>query len=242
MIAEWVKQARTEAGMSGAALGAKLALELGTERGHTKANISHWETQKHSPSLQQLMAIAKVTGKGLPQSIITAMQPGVATLPDEELQKLVPGAMRVRAVDEDDPSLTRIPKVKLRLSAGISGFEIEPERYDGSTTTVPTEWMERNGYSRDKLIAIRVRGESMEPTFYEDDLVVINTADTRLMDGAVFAVNYEGEPVVKRLTRDAGQWWLTSDNADQRKFHRKSCQGGACIIIGRVVRKESERF
>jgi phage repressor protein C with HTH and peptisase S24 domain len=251
MIADWVKQARTEAGLSGAALGAKLALELGTERGHTKANISHWETQKHNPSLQQLMAIAKVTGKSLPESIVSAMQTGTSYAPPvvtEEMQrladirKLLPGAIPVRAVDDDDPSLTRIPKVKLRLSAGISGFEVEPERFDGSTTTVPTSWMERNNFSRDKLIAISVKGESMEPTLYDGDQVVINTADTRPVDGGVYAINFEGEPVIKRLTRDAGQWWLTSDHNDQRKFYRRVCHGGECIVVGRVVRRESERF
>lgn len=80
MIATWIKEARTDAKMSQADLGIKLALELGTERGHTKANISHWETKKHSPSLQQLLAIAKITGKSLPQSIVSAMQPGVAAV------------------------------------------------------------------------------------------------------------------------------------------------------------------
>lgn len=161
----------------------------------------------------------------------------------EDNHGLRPGSfMRVRVVEDDDPSLVRIPKVKLRLSAGISGFEVEPERFDGATTAVPTNWMERNGYARDNLIAIHVRGESMEPTLYEDDLVVVNIADKKPVDGGVFAINYEGEPVVKRLSRDAGRWWLASDNPDQRKFHRKVCEGDACIIIGRVVRRESERF
>lgn len=165
-----------------------------------------------------------------------------STLTDQELQRLMPGAMRVRAAGEDDPALTLIPKVRLRLSAGINGFELEPERYDGSTTAVPTHWIERNNFYRDNLIAIRVKGESMEPTLYEDDLVVINIADKKMVDGHVYAFNYEGEPVVKRLERDGGQWWLKSDNQDQRKYGRKMCRGEACIIIGRVVRKESERL
>jgi len=159
-----------------------------------------------------------------------------------DVLRLMPGAKPVRVVDSDDPSLTHIPKVKLRLSAGISGFEVEPERFDGSTTTVPTDWIQRNGYNREHLIAIRVRGESMEPTLYEDDLVVVNLADTRPTDGNVYAINYEGEPAVKRLTRDAGQWWLTSDHSDQRKYYRRICSGNDCIIVGRVVRKESERL
>lgn len=160
----------------------------------------------------------------------------------EDVRKLLPGAMPVNVVDSEDPALTHIPKVKLRLSAGISGFQAEPERFDGSTTTVPTDWIERNGFNREQLIAIRVKGESMEPTLYEDDLVVVNLADTRPADGNVYAINYEGEPLVKRLTRDAGQWWLTSDHTDQRKFYRRVCQGSDCIIVGRVVRKESERL
>jgi len=165
-----------------------------------------------------------------------------AALSQEDVLRLMPGARPVRVVDSDDPSLTHIPKVKLRLSAGISGFEVEPERFDGSTTTVPTDWIQRNGYDRERLIAIRVKGESMEPTLYEDDLVVVNLADTRPTDGNVYAINYEGEPAVKRLTRDAGQWWLTSDHADQRKYYRRICNGNDCIIVGRVVRKESERL
>lgn len=72
--------------------------------------------------------------------------------------------------------------------------------------------------------------------------MVVNTADTAKMDGAVYAFNYEGEAVIKRLTRDAGQWWLTSDNPDQRKYHRKLCKGADCIIVGRVVRRESDRL
>lgn len=82
----------------------------------------------------------------------------------------------------------------------------------------------------------------MEPGLFDGDQVLVNTADTKIVDGAVYAVNYEGEAVIKRMVRDAGQWWLSSDNPDQRRFHRKSCRGAECIMIGRVIKKESERL
>ena len=167
-----------------------------------------------------------------PRARASAGQP--ATAPSAFLSVVV--------AQEDDARFYQIQKVKLRLSAGISGFSVEPETHDGSMFSVPRNWADRNGFIPERLIGIKVRGESMEPSLYEDDLVIINTADAKPVDGAVFAVNYEGEPVVKRLSRDAGEWWLTSDNPDQRKYHRKVCRGNDCIIIGRIVRKESDRI
>lgn len=147
----------------------------------------------------------------------------------------------VRASMEGD-SFVAIRKAKLQLQAGIKGFEIEPEPDDGDTLVIPAAWLSRKGYDPSALLALTVKGESMETTFHEGDVVVINTQDSKPVDGSVYAVNYEGEAVIKRLSRDAGDWWLMSDNPDQREFHRKICRGDACILIGRVVRSESERF
>lgn len=152
------------------------------------------------------------------------------------------GQMSVRAAENDDPDFVSIPMVKLRLQAGVTGFQTEPERRDGGTLGMRRSWIERSGFDPARLIAIQVKGDSMEPSLYEGDIVVINVADTKLVDGSVYACNYEGEAVVKRLSRDAGMWWLTSDNTDQRKYHRKSVHGSECIVIGRVVRKESDRI
>lgn len=158
------------------------------------------------------------------------------------LEGLRPGSIgKVEAAASNDPRFTLIPKVRLRLTAGISGFEVEPEPFDGTTTAISTGWIERHGYKADKLIAVMIRGDSMYPEFKEGDLVIVNTEDQKPVDGAVYAINYEGEPVVKRLTRDAGQWWLTSDNPDQRKYYRRTCDESV-VIIGRVVKKESEQF
>ena len=164
--------------------------------------------------------------------------------PPEEKRETPSRFGRVEVADPSDPRFTFIPKVRLRLTAGISGFAIDADNGsdESSTSVVRTDWILQKGYAPGSLIAIDVRGESMEPTFYEGDLVVLNTADTRPVDGGVFAFNYEGEPVVKRMARDAGEWWLTSDNPDQRKYPRKLCSGDACIIVGRIVRRETERF
>ena len=149
------------------------------------------------------------------------------------------GMMAVHAVEANDPSLTQIMKVTIKVQAGITGFRVEPEHHDGRTMGVPTAWVLDQRYVASDLLAIVVKGESMEPSLFDGDIIVVNTGDKVIVDGAVYAVNYEGEVVVKRMARDAGMWWLTSDNSDQRKYHRKSCKGAECIVIGKVVRKES---
>lgn len=154
----------------------------------------------------------------------------------------MPGAMPVVVVDDESSLFYQVPKVKLRLQAGITGFQTEPDEHDGGSMSVPRHWADTMEFNPRRLIAIQVKGESMEPTFYEGDTVIINLDDTKLVDNNVYAVNYEGEAVIKRLTRDMGQWWLMSDNSDQRKFHKKQCRGVECIIVGRIVRREGSRF
>lgn len=142
-------------------------------------------------------------------------------------------------VDDDDPRQIRIPKVRLRVAAGISGFQTEPEIFDGSTMTVSKQWVERHGYDPKQLIWVRVGGRSMERTLFEGDWVLVNLAQKDPKDSKIFAVNFEGEAVIKRLTRDSGQWWLTSDNSDPQ-FYRRLCRDGECIIVGEAVLKHSE--
>lgn len=137
--------------------------------------------------------------------------------------------------------LVEIRKINLKLSAGISGFTFELTEEDGLPLAFRKSWIQKNGYDAEKLIALKVIGNSMEPTLHDGDTVVVNTADTVPVDGVVFAVNYEGEPVIKRLTRDVGTWWLYSDNPDQRKYSRKACDS-ASIIIGRVIHKQSQHI
>ena len=74
----------------------------------------------------------------------------------------------------------------------------------------------------------------MVPRLNPGDLIVVNTAQTQPKQGTAFLVSFEGEVVVKRMVRDDGQWWLTSDNQDQRRYPRVRCNGET-EIIGEVV-------
>lgn len=149
---------------------------------------------------------------------------------------------KVVPFEKDSRAYIEIRKVKLKLSAGITGFSTEVENDDGRPISFMQTWFDERGYTPERLIAIKVKGQSMEPTMSEGDTVVINSADIVPEDGVVFAVNYEGEAAIKRLVRDNGEWFLASDNPDQRRFSRKRCTQENCILIGRVVVLQREKI
>lgn len=142
---------------------------------------------------------------------------------------------------DSHPDLVPVKRVKFKLNAGVCGFAIELDNGDATPVFFRKDWIDKNNFNPDKLFAFRVSGASMEPSLWDGDLVVVDTNDPRPTDGDVFAVNYEGEMVIKRLRRDGGEWWVASDNADQRRFAPKRCNGES-LIIGRVVYKQSERI
>ncbi|MGS0980993.1 XRE family transcriptional regulator [Burkholderia glumae] len=142
---------------------------------------------------------------------------------------------------QDNPDYPAIRRVKLKLSAGISGYSVEPLNADHAPIVFSRTWYEHNGYSPHDLVAIKVHGASMEPGLYDGDWVVVNTSDRNPKDGFVFAVNYDGEAVIKRLFKSDGRWVAASDNPDKR-LYRDWPLTAETFVIGRIVHKQSERI
>lgn len=153
---------------------------------------------------------------------------------------LLPGARRV-TVGEASPATIPIKLVTMYLQAGIMGFEVEQNFEDGGTLDVPLQWVEENDYVPHCLIAIKVRGDSMQPMLYQGDIAVVNIADNKKVSGGVYAINFNGEPVIKRLKYEGREWYMTSENGDPQ-YARRLCRGGDCIIVGRIVRFEPRNF
>lgn len=210
--------------------------DLAEKAGVTQGNIAHLESGRTQTS-RNITAIAEALGV----DVMWLSQGKGEPFPNKAPAPLLPGGMPVFVSSPDRPSRIKIPKVKLKLSAGITGFGVEPDHRDGGMWELPPRWVEKHGYNPEKLLAIDVKGESMEPSLYDGDLVVINTADVTPVNGLVYAINYEGEAVIKRMIREGGQWYLASDNPSP-KFGRRACRGTECIIVGRVVRRETDQI
>ena len=147
--------------MSGADLGAKMALLLGSERGHSKANISHWETGKHSPNLRQLLAIAKITGQKLPEEIRQEIGGEPAHL------ALVPPAIFDQNVKITTLGSRAIPVISSIQAGALKEIVVPYSPGDGFATIYVDE-----GYSR-WAFGLEIEGDSMFPDYLPGDIVVI---------------------------------------------------------------------
>lgn len=208
--------------------------ELANVAGVSRAAVTNWMKDENGIDALQARALAEFfnvnavwleTGNGKPDTNVSAQNKNRSQM--------------INTDETDD--FVAIKRVDFKLSAGVTGFSIEYLNGDRAPIFFRKDWLDKRGYKAEKLHALPISGQSMETSMFEGDLVVINVDDTQPIDGEVFAANYEGELVIKRMVRESGNWYLASDNPDKRRFPNKICHE-ECFIIGRVVYKQSERI
>lgn len=51
---------------------------------------------------------------------------------------------------------------------------------------------------------VQVHGDSMEPYLFDRDMIMVDTAKSHMRDGKIYAIYFEGEPLVKQIFKQAG--------------------------------------
>lgn len=135
--------------------------------------------------------------------------------------------------------IIEVPRIKLRLRAGSSSYDTVPDLSSLEPLRVLTPELGSLGLFPQRLLAMRVRDQGMEPMLFEDDWIVIDTGDTVPRSREVFAINWNGEACVQQLVERGGQWYLSSVNPDFKPINTRS---GQISIVGRVVYQPGRRI
>jgi phage repressor protein C with HTH and peptisase S24 domain len=133
----------------------------------------------------------------------------------------------------------QVPYVRLLLRSGNRRFSSKSVPGLPTHVAFRKDWLIDRGYTPKALLAIQAPDESMKPTITASDLIVLNTEGTSPEEGQVFAVNYEGQLLVRRMFRDLGEWWLVCDYQDPQRFPRKQ-HVERNPLLGKVVHRQSE--
>lgn len=99
------------------------------------------------------------------------------------------------------------------------------------------EWV-RNalGVSQKDLALISVKGDSMEPTLSNEDLILIDIRMGRIEDNAIYVLQYNGDLLVKRIQRKLdGSVIVKSDNQRYEPEMLGPEVADRLIVVGRVV-------
>jgi phage repressor protein C with HTH and peptisase S24 domain/DNA-binding XRE family transcriptional regulator len=224
-INEWVKAARKHADFSQEKLGELLSC--------TKGNVSGWETGRHLPSFEQMVMISKETGYQLPQNQDMDRGPptgGMAPiLAWEHPDDLPPG------------EFVMIPRLSVQLSAGNGHEQIGIEFSKGMPQAFRAEWIREQKLKPNKLAAMTADGESMEPTIFHGDSLLVDTSQDTVMDGKVYALWYDGGERVKRLFRlPGGGLRIQSDNPRHHTIELQPEHVELVRVIGRVVHRSGK--
>lgn len=191
----------------------------------TPQAVQQWISGSTSPRGKRLNNLALSLGVSV-DWLVTGINP------------ILPGLKGDLSV-EPGPEFQAVHYGSFRLQAGVVGFAVDMQDEDNAPLFFRADWLKKEGLKADNLTARKISGDSMSPGLQDGDTVLIDTSRIEPKDGKVFAVNYEGELVIKRMIRDAGQWWLASDNPDKTRYPHKLCAGDLCLIIGQCVHKQS---
>jgi phage repressor protein C with HTH and peptisase S24 domain len=200
------------------ATGAKNASEMAKRLDTVSAVVTGWKKRNTIP-YKEVYQTSRITGYSM-DWILTG--------------KGEPQTDKIQVMPEDD-GYCHISQYSIEASAG-QGALVEAETID-QHLAFKESWLRKSGINPSNLIAIYARGDSMEPTIFSgDSLVIDKTMNTVTSDGGVYVINYDGELFVKRVQKQLdGLVAITSDNRNYQPMTIPLEGLSKLKIIGRVV-------
>jgi phage repressor protein C with HTH and peptisase S24 domain len=116
-----------------------------------------------------------------------------------------------------EPDYTLVPRLQVQASAGPGavGFAEEQGQFDdpGNILAFRRDWLRRIGVAPQAARALTARGDSMEPTIHDGDILLADTSVEHIVDNGIYVLVLAGLLLLKRVhpTRD-GSVTLISDN------------------------------
>lgn len=167
------------------------------------------------PGLEKLVAIAEASGVTLdwlargvgpkhPSPRGSAQPDFVANIPGG-------GMILIEAKGHAPSDFALVPRLDIQASAGNGRVAIheEPLEY----LAFQADWLRRRGVNPAAARILTARGDSMEETIRDGDVLLVDTSIDRVRDNSIYVVVYGDMVLVKRIHgRINGSLQLISDN------------------------------
>lgn len=205
-----------------------IANVLGTGR----ANISNRIKNNSSFSYNEVKKLESAYNVDL-----SAAVPSDTKKPDEIIQQLDNIKKRLNMLSDDNGATETNVKIAYRpdvyLSAGY-GTDVYNEDVIYVTLDIRLFTTDRGNRINPKNCEIvRISGNSMEPEYRHGDRVIIDTSDTDISDGLIYAFRYHNKCFVKEFNVLNDRIKCISLNKDYDSFYIK--EGEEIKVLGRIL-------
>ncbi len=128
---------------------------------------------------------------------------------------------------------TTIPAYQVEASAG-HGSQITDEPL-AEPMAFRTDWLRREGFDPAKMAVIRAKGDSMEPTINDGDVILVRLKNGEAPRDGLYVLRLDGGLFVKRLQFDLGGVRIISDNPLYKSRDLSKAELAELDLVGRVV-------
>ena len=183
-----------------------------------------------------------LTGTKLPyvedgENLAEALNVDVEWLRFGDHPEIPPIGSKVLVSDEppNHEGYFRIPIYDVKLSAGNGNASWIEKVDDNNPLWFRHGWLKVKGLRRESLRGMYVRGDSMEPLLMNWDTIIVDTSDTDIADGEVYAVCYKGKLYIKELRNGEEGIQLISRNPNYYPMEVKYDSDAQFQVLGRMV-------
>ena len=103
---------------------------------------------------------------------------------------------------------------------------------------LPTWWLSERAIDESQLVGYLYKGDTMSPTIVNNSVVIVNTQQNQLIDGAVYALQINQELFIRRIQRLPTGLSIISDNQKYAAFdipQQQVNQQDYLSVIGQVI-------
>lgn len=188
--------------------------------GVTPQAVQKWISGESEPRGKNLEAAANFLG--LTPAFLKYGQPGLVTA--------------IHPDDTPPDDVVFVPESRIEFSGGNGKVAMYELVEDEEPATYRLSWFQKYKINPDRVRRFRVSGHSMEPMLYPRDTILVNTEETNIIDGKMYAIRYGDELRVKYLSRRLdGTLTLRSVNPDYKDEELSPAMVAEHItVIGRV--------
>ncbi|MBR6081198.1 MAG: helix-turn-helix transcriptional regulator [Treponema sp.] len=189
--------------------------ELSRQIGYSQAGINGWKTKGNIPIADVAVKVAKLLGTTVEYLILGDNPVEFRDVKNKNVFNL------------SEKNYFLVPVLNQELSAGKGDFLPDSDTVTG-LVPVPSEL----GRFGEKLAALYVHGDSMEPTLHNGELVLCDSCGWDNGEG-LYAIRLNGMGYIKRIQVGAGKIRILSDNPKYEPIE-EPIGSDAFSVIGRV--------